>query len=41
MIYKVKIRVEVIDENGTKIVDLAEDKYVNSEMLEALKEEEE
>lgn len=38
--YRVKIRVQVIDENGNKIVDLAEDKYIDSEMLEALREEE-
>lgn len=41
MIYKVRIRVTVTDENQKKIIDLVEDKYINEEALAALKEEEE
>lgn len=36
MIYKVTVRVTVKDEKGNKIVDLAEDKFINSDVLEAL-----
>lgn len=38
MIYKIKIQVTVTDEDGHKITDLVEEKYMTSEMLEAIKE---